>query len=474
MKRHSKLRRQRSWLGTVLIMGCLSLPTKADGEGHWRRLPDMLQVHDGAGVALVGTKIYVFGGVVTVPPFTTTAYAEVYDADTNSWRRIAPMPEGRAFMGACSLDGRIYSIGGWDESFHSSREVFIYDPPSDRWSEGVSLPSYRANFAAASFGGRIYIFGGDLPSTEGSSLIFEPGVGWTRGAELPTPRSGAAAVSVGAFIYVVGGFAQPSSYLPVNERYDPRTDRWESLAPMPTPRSHAATASWGGRIFVFGGGYCWTPPNPAEANESYSPLTNSWTTGPPLGIPRLDMRAIALRDRIIVPGGRTCEYGSTAVVEAFFPDSCAGADPYCFCAEGGRCGNDDPSGGCTNSTGFGALLTGSGSASIAVDSLVLLAQRMPTSQAGVFWVAAGRLDVPFGDGRLCISSGGVRPFRFPIQSSGLRGQIVLGPGVVAQASGRIAITPGSTWNFQAWYRDPLGPCGYAFNTTNALAVSWAP
>jgi len=27
---------------------------------------------------------------------------------------------------------------------------------------------------------------------------------------------------------------------------------------------------------------------------------------------------------------------------------------------------------------------------------------------------------------------------------------------------------------QAWYRDPSGPCGFGFNTTNALAVAWAP
>ena len=108
------------------------------------------------------------------------------------------------------------------------------------------------------------------------------------------------------------------------------------------------------------------------------------------------------------------------------------------------------------------------------DDLVLLAEWLPRNQAGIFWMGARRLYFPFGDGRLCISSGGIGAFRFPVRVSGPEGKFSLGPGIVAQASGAITITPGSTWNFQAWYRDPLGPCGFGFNTTNALAGTWAP
>ena len=32
------------------------------------------------------------------------------------------------------------------------------------------------------------------------------------------------------------------------------------------------------------------------------------------------------------------------------------------------------------------------------------------------------------------------------------------------------ITPGSSWSFQGWYRDPFGPCGSGFNLTHALEV----
>ena len=42
--------------------------------------------------------------------------------------------------------------------------------------------------------------------------------------------------------------------------------------------------------------------------------------------------------------------------------------PFCF-GVGCPCGNDDPNAGCMNGTGQGALLTGSGSASISSDDL---------------------------------------------------------------------------------------------------------
>jgi hypothetical protein len=36
------------------------------------------------------------------------------------------------------------------------------------------------------------------------------------------------------------------------------------------------------------------------------------------------------------------------------------------------------------------------------------------------------------------------------------------------------IAAGETWHFQAWFRDPSGPCGMGSNLTNALRVTFAP
>ena len=40
-------------------------------------------------------------------------------------------------------------------------------------------------------------------------------------------------------------------------------------------------------------------------------------------------------------------------------------------------------------------------------------------------------------------------------------------------SGPGQITPGSTWYFQFWYRDPQGPGGTGFNTSDGLEVRFS-
>ncbi|MFT4542387.1 MAG: hypothetical protein ACI841_001516 [Planctomycetota bacterium] len=58
--------------------------------------------------------------------------------------------------------------------------------------------------------------------------------------------------------------------------------------------------------------------------------------------------------------------------------------------------------------------------------------------------------------------------------NGIEDAIDIVLGVVADAklpaSGQIVA--GATWNFQGWFRDPAGPCGFAFKLTNALSVTF--
>jgi hypothetical protein len=125
-----------------------------------------------------------------------------------------------------------------------------------------------------------------------------------------------------------------------------------------------------------------------------------------------------------------------------------------------------------NSSGQGALLAGSGSASVAADDLALVATQLPAMNFGAIHMGSqpvnGFLGTPFGDGLLCV--GGTTK-RFPVGSTGSAGFLVL-TGPAGKSSG--LITPGSTWNFQAWFRDPAGPCGEGLNLSNALSVTFTP
>lgn len=169
-------------------------------------------------------------------------------------------------------------------------------------------------------------------------------------------------------------------------------------------------------------------------------------------------------------------HGSVAVFS--WPDF---TTTFCSCADGPRC--DDPFAGCMNSTASGGSLRGCGSSSVIEDDLLLTAWRVPPGKAYLPLMGAGQVHVPFGDGLLCVGSGGVGLFRFPVKLTDTWGHAVLGPGIVSHSqthfSAAGAIQPGSTWYFQFWYRDSLvTPCGgfqpvpKGFNLTDAIGVTF--
>ena len=134
------------------------------------------------------------------------------------------------------------------------------------------------------------------------------------------------------------------------------------------------------------------------------------------------------------------------------------------------CNNDSEPGsgeGCANSTGVGARLVGTGSASLAADDMVIQASQLPPGKWTQLIIGQNRLQgLAFGDG-LRIAK--VPFIRIPLQLSSLQGEATWtglhGTGFWGAGDVRF---------FQAFYRDPDGPCGSGFNLTGALQVVFAP
>ncbi|HTF90741.1 MAG TPA: hypothetical protein VK843_20140 [Planctomycetota bacterium] len=125
-------------------------------------------------------------------------------------------------------------------------------------------------------------------------------------------------------------------------------------------------------------------------------------------------------------------------------------------------------GALANSTGAPGLLSASGSASVAADNLTLRAAQLPVNRPTLFIAGANAQNVPFGDGRLCLTAPVLR--LNPGSNSSSNGIATKSIDFHAHpASG--AFLPGTTWHFQAWYRDPVGgPAG--FNLTHGLRVTF--
>lgn len=140
------------------------------------------------------------------------------------------------------------------------------------------------------------------------------------------------------------------------------------------------------------------------------------------------------------------------------------------------CGNSSTlglPGGCVNSTGVGAHLTTSGTASLTADTLLLSATGMPDSFAiytqGLLHPAAPT-GAPFGDGLLCASGA----IQLGIVSN--QGGSSSFPGALDPPLSIVGgiITAGTSVVYQVQYADRLGPCGTGFNLSSAVEVVWAP
>jgi len=138
------------------------------------------------------------------------------------------------------------------------------------------------------------------------------------------------------------------------------------------------------------------------------------------------------------------------------------------------CGNDDPEAGCGNS-GFdsdmatGATLTASGSNVLAADDMVIVVGGVKAGASGLLFAGPNRIAPTFGDGLRCV---GGATFRYPVRGSNASGDITYGPNTVTSIPRASVMTVGSTWNFQGWFRDNVGPCTTGFNTSNAISVTW--
>ena len=130
--------------------------------------------------------------------------------------------------------------------------------------------------------------------------------------------------------------------------------------------------------------------------------------------------------------------------------------------------------GAAHSAGPGARMNYRRSLSIALNEFRLRVEDAPAGNTGLFFYGPNAIDVPFGDGRRCVGGTTARLSPPAPTSAGgtLQRQLDFTQG--PPASGASAITPGSTWRFQFWFRDPAGPGGSGFNLSDALRVTFCP
>lgn len=125
-----------------------------------------------------------------------------------------------------------------------------------------------------------------------------------------------------------------------------------------------------------------------------------------------------------------------------------------------------------NSSGAPALISVAGSCSITLNSYTLRAGPVP-NQFGIFFYSQGKVNggngLPYGNGLRCVGGAGNQVFRLPITEA-VSNVLEYKLDFDNLPSGG-SIYAGSTWHFQAWFRDPLGG-GENFNLSDAQSTTF--
>ena len=137
-------------------------------------------------------------------------------------------------------------------------------------------------------------------------------------------------------------------------------------------------------------------------------------------------------------------------------------NPHSYCVAG------------ANSAGpHGALICGSGSVRLVDNAFKLNVTGAAPGNIGLFIYGSAAAQKPFGNGTLCLAPPVFRwlpAVQIDPSSNASRALDFTQPPF---SSGPGAITPGSTWYFQLWYRDPVGG-GAGYNLSNGLKATFHP
>jgi uncharacterized protein (TIGR03437 family) len=211
---------------------------------------------DHCNVAAAGGKLYVLGAIRVGTAFVEGGTYE-YDPRANTWQRVAQMNTPRGASGVAAIGDRIYVAGGLTTG--GSVAVFeSFDTQTRQWSVLPPMPTARDHLTAQAAGEKFYAISGRAAQIFTVNEEYDVATRtWRSRARIPTGRGGLGSAVVDGRILVFGGegpSGTPENTFRQNEEYDPATDSWRSLPPMPTPRHGLYGVAVDGRAFAPSGG----------------------------------------------------------------------------------------------------------------------------------------------------------------------------------------------------------------------------
>lgn len=128
---------------------------------RWTRLGNLPTARYNMAVGVIDGKLYAVGG--RTDNDLTLSVVEVYNPATSSWGAPSSMPTGRSDVGYAVYNNELYVFGGEGNRAHPNG-VFdvteIYNPQTNTWRRGPPMLTPRHGAGAAVIGDKIYMPGG--------------------------------------------------------------------------------------------------------------------------------------------------------------------------------------------------------------------------------------------------------------------------------------------------------------------------
>jgi hypothetical protein len=152
----------------------------------------------GPGVAVVGARIYGFGGQV--------GYVDVAGGVVSGWTALGPAPNGTLAAGVAA--GRLYALGKENGTISLASAALLPDGSLGAWRAEL-VPSLRLWLAAAAFANSSFV-ATDGEQVSVGTIDGSGAVTWSSAPQLPTAWNADIAMAIvdGRFAYALGGFPE--------------------------------------------------------------------------------------------------------------------------------------------------------------------------------------------------------------------------------------------------------------------------
>ena len=268
---------------------------------------------------------------------TRPAPAPVPD-NSFTYTPIANQPDGVSEAQGLSLNGKLYTFGGFDNRkacCTPTDRAYVYDPAANSWTPLAPMPDHGATHAGTTTDGQdIFYAGGYIANASWTAQIFGTRAVWrynvaantyTRLPDLPIERAAGQLEYLGGQLHYFGGTNMARTQ-DVGDHYvlDLRAGAttWTTAASLPNPRHHMGSVVLGGKIYAIGGQHHHDEQLVTQASvDVYDPATDSWTALRDLPSARSHIAnsTFVLNGRVVTAGGEAAHNVAIADVSAYDP-----------------------------------------------------------------------------------------------------------------------------------------------------------